>query len=320
MENRRHDYGQQQLSDVLPITLQSLRLNNTGPSPLPAFRDFPDCLRPFTQLTELDLGCDGRQERGSVSIESFTALARLCDLPLRRFSQYMGLDLVDCARFASTIGLEALLLEREGNIAIDASADAALSRLFVGTPLALSIRELALSGCELKEVPASLRGLVLTRLDLTSNFKLSTLPDWVGEMPLVALDVVNTGVSALPRSFRHNTTLRVVVLYYSGLCIDMYEGADFLEDADGTAEESYFLEEGMVDRLKAELLPLSLSQPLIRFKLLDPEIGSLPEGSVMHPGWDGWWHAGISLDQFVRDRYSPGENMDPNDARCSEYM
>ena len=167
MENRRHDYGQQQLSDVLPITLQSLRLNNTGPSPLPAFRDFPDCLRPFTQLTELDLGCDGRQERGSVSIESFTALARLCDLPLRRFSQYMGLDLVDCARFASTIGLEALLVEREGNIAIDASADAALSRLFVGTPLALSIRELALSGCELKEVPASLRGLALTRLDLT---------------------------------------------------------------------------------------------------------------------------------------------------------
>jgi hypothetical protein len=310
---RRHDYGQQQLSDVLPITLQSLRLNNTGPSPLPAFRDFPDCLRPFTQLTELDLG-------GSVSIESFTALAGLYDLPLRRLSQYVGLDPVDCARFASTIGLEALLLECEGNIASDALVDAALSQLFVGTPLAQSIRELALSGCELKEVPASLRGLVLTRLDLQDNFKLSTLPDWVGEMPLVALDVVNTGVSALPRSFRHNTTLRVVVLYYSGLCIDMDEGADFLEDANGTAEESYFLEEGMVDRLKAELLPLSLSQPLIRFKLLNLETDSLPEGSVMHPGWDGWWHAGISLDQFVRDRYSPGENMDPNDARCSEYM
>lgn len=149
---------------------------------------------------------------------------------------------------------------------------AGIQKLVVDTPMTASLRELTLEGMGLSSLPECLRPLRLTSLSLNTNFTLTDLPEWLGDMPLVTLSLVNTGIAKLPQSFNLNFTLRCIDLMYSEIC-----------RSDMTTTEN-------VETIHRELRPLSRNQPAIRFRLAfggKRESGDLGSASE----WDGWWSA-----------------------------
>ena len=174
--------------------------------------------------------------------------------------------------------------------------------MLVGTPMTSSLRRLHLDGTEITAVPDCIRPLALTYLGLQRNGGLRELPEWLGELPLVTLELGNTEVRSLPQSFHASTTLRSVVLTYTPL------GLDSLDDMG-------FWQSGKVDLVEEELKPLSLAQPQIRFQLLTEEAQCDDDTQI--PGWNGWWHAkaeaeGIDLRQGIRQ--PPEHSSDEADA------
>jgi hypothetical protein len=90
----------------------------------------------------------------------------------------MSLEAVDCsiAFFEQSDGLDVVGLESK------------LERLVVGTACGASLRELNISGLHLNAVPGCLRALRLQYLDVKQT-GLTSLPQWLAELPLVALKV-----------------------------------------------------------------------------------------------------------------------------------
>ena len=147
---------------------------------------------------------------------------------------------------------------------------------------------------------------------------------------------MNTEVGSLPESLKRNTTLRAVVLFYSLLSIHNWcdENASAAPNWEVSVEEDTravdtfplpWVHADNIDRVKAALVPLSVCQPAIRFLLLPPEARPLPRNfgfcsagdtfvdRPVHPGWDGWWHSRIELDQFVESRWEAGSNAARHD-------
>jgi len=165
-----------------------------------------------------------------------------------------------------------------------------LNRMMVATPMAASLRSLCLRGADLPELPACCRQLRgLTTLDLTGWFKLTTLPEWLGQLPLEILKIINTDLTALPATFHSSTTLRCVLVYYSGLALDI------MEDGEGDPPSHRMFTDASIAAVEAEIVPLSLAQPLIRFLLIQEEVRPTPMDCEI-PGWNGWWHAQAGID------------------------
>lgn len=171
--------------------------------------------------------------------------------------------------------------------------------MLVGTPMTSSLRELRLGGADLPEVPAFFRQLrSLAHLSLDNWFDLEAVPDWIGEMPLETLELVNTGVTSLS-PLHASTTLRCVVAFYTPLALEWTEEGDDDEDYMFTAES--------VDVVLTHLVPLSKAQPQMRFQLLCEEDRPTPDECSI-PNWNGWWHAqaGINLGEalwYDQDRF-----------------
>jgi hypothetical protein len=117
-----------------------------------------------------------------------------------------------------------------------------------------SLRTLRFDGFEaMTELPLCLRHLQLTSLDLDGSLTLNTLPEWLGEMPLVHLSLVLTDVSSLPVSLRRVNTLRLIRTLYSPLGFDEDElPGEQLEE---------------IGRMEAELLPLSAAVHQLKFEI-----------------------------------------------------
>ena len=171
--------------------------------------------------------------------------------------------------------------------------------MLVRTPMTASLRELRLGGVDLPEVPAFFRQLrSLAHLSLYAWFELETVPEWIGELPLETLELVNTGVTSL-LPLHASTTLRCVLVHFSPLALQWTQEGDDDEDHMSTAES--------VGVVLTELVPLSKAQPQMRFQLLNEEGRPTPDECSI-PNWNGWWHAqaGINLGEalwYDRDRF-----------------
>ena len=180
---------------------------------------------------------------------------------------------------------------------------AALDGLFVNTRCGASLREVHIANYDgLRRVPDALRSLThLQHLDLSDN-DIDVLPDWVGELPLVILNLNGTHLRTLPTSLRSTRTLRVLELVYTSWLsgpiryrdsdgrelVVMIVGQEEVDFGEDTADE--------VARIDGELQPLSLALPDLRFRLhesswdrgytTDARVGASPRT---------WWHAGCGV-------------------------
>jgi hypothetical protein len=100
------------------------------------------------------------------------------------------------------------------------------------------------------ELPVCLRDLQLTALDLNGSQALSSLPEWLGEMRYLGLEL--TSVSRLPVSLRQVPTLRLICTRWSPLGF-----------RDGLSAEA-------INSMEAELLPLSAAVQQLKFDIDDP--------------------------------------------------
>ena len=149
-----------------------------------------------------------------------------------------------------------------------------LERLVVGTACGASLRELNIGGLHLNAVPGCLRGLRLQYLDVKQT-GLTSLPQWLAELPLVCLRVSdNVRLATLPPSLRTLTSLKVLELsdtnlggpqpnaYWVGGAAfpALAIGGDLvkLDRAEAIAE---------ADRRDAILQPLSVALPDLRIRL-----------------------------------------------------
>jgi len=142
-----------------------------------------------------------------------------------------------------------------------------------------SLRVLRFTGDDvMAELPVCLRDLQLTALDLNGSQALSSLPEWLGEMPLVYLGLDSTDVSRLPVSLRQVPTLRLICTRLSPLGF-----------RDGPSEEA-------INSMEAELLPLSAAVQQLKFDIDDP--GQF-DGKTA--GWCGGVWDPIVQPQLLRD-------------------
>jgi hypothetical protein len=128
-----------------------------------------------------------------------------------------------------------------------------------------SLRVLRFTGDDvMAELPVCLRDLQLTALDLNGSQALSALPEWLGEMPLVYLGLEYTGVSRLPVSLRQVPTLRLICTRLSPLGWNGDEIPDEQLEA--------------IDRMEAELLPLSAAVQQLKFEINDSDVNGTKAG------------------------------------------
>ena len=180
----------------------------------------------------------------------------------------------------------------------------AWDRILDGTPCGASLREFVLESYRtyddihiLTRLPDSLRGCrLLQKIDLTGCSDIAALPSWIGELPLVSLNLEETSVSTLPESLRTTATLRMIMLHMSGLS-GPYGGSEegdvvighttagpiWLDTPEGAAE---------VARRDAVLRPLSLSLPDLRFRLGNQHWSDFDEPEPAMK----WWHAACGHD------------------------
>ena len=148
--------------------------------------------------------------------------------------------------------------------------DASFDILVPGSPLSTSLRKLTLYGSGPKGLPECLHSSLLTDLNLSGlgyhAFREDDLPFWLGNLPLVHLDLSGTGVQRLPATFHTNTTLRTIVLHHTDISLDLLTPDGYV---DRDTVEGYWTK-ASVRAVHRELKPLSLSQPLIRFQIATP--------------------------------------------------
>ena len=167
----------------------------------------------------------------------------------------------------------------------------ALDNLFLETRCGTSLRELHLRSYDgLRRVPDALRSLInLQHLDLSNNEDVEALPDWIGELPLVVLNLSGTGLRTLPTSLRATTTLRILELVWTDWLSGpqresrsdrafMFAGSGeiYLDDSEASDD---------IARRDSILLPLSLALPDLRLRLHPwNRVHNLPPRMF-------WWHA-----------------------------
>ena len=133
----------------------------------------------------------------------------------------------------------------------------------------------------------------LEHLDLSGNFELEHLPDDLGLLPLVVLDLSWTGVRTLPASLQTTTTLRVLEVWQGGWLAgpsrhhqtgEFYfqAGRDHIKLANAADE---------IARRDAVLRPLSLALPELRILMHANDMARTPKGASMR-----WWHARCGYD------------------------
>jgi hypothetical protein len=94
----------------------------------------------------------------------------------------------------------------------DPEWDERVARVFQRTVCGLTIREIEFYGQRFIALPEGLRGLRrLTKLDISFSH-VTTLPEWLGESPLVELKLGGSTIETLPRSLRSCTSLRLLNL------------------------------------------------------------------------------------------------------------
>ena len=141
-----------------------------------------------------------------------------------------------------------------------------------------TIRELNLRGQRLLRVPDSFRPLRLRSLNL-GQCNIRELPEWIGELPLVVLNLTrNEKLRALPASLRTVTTLRVLYLGETSLEGGLYVLVDGRYSSLSPRE---------IERRNSELYGISEALPELRLRLHQFK-------------WNGdfrecvsrvWWHA-----------------------------
>ncbi len=209
--------------------------------------NFPAWLREVTSLRRLSARAQ----------ESFLDVASIGVL------RDMSLEAVDysTAFFEQSDGLE------------DVGLESKLERLVVGTACGASLRELNIGGLHLDAVPGCLRGLRLQYLDVKQT-GLTSLPQWLAELPLVALKVSdNVRLATLPSSLRSLTSLKVLELSDTNLGGPQPDkgpyGAAHVALAIGGVLVKLDRTEAIAeaDRRDAILQPLSVALPDLRIRL-----------------------------------------------------
>ena len=187
----------------LPRGLEVLKLECS-----PVYLHFIGCVRRLPRLRELVTNyCETNfpawlREVTSLRRLSARAQESFLDVASIDVLRDMSLEAVDysTAFFEQSDGLEDIGLESK------------LERLVVGTACGASLRELNIGGLHLDAVPVCLRGLRLQHLNV-SQTGLTSLPQWLAELPLVALKVSdNVRLATLPSSLRSLTSLKVLEL------------------------------------------------------------------------------------------------------------
>ena len=175
----------------------------------------------------------------------------------------MSLEAIDysTASFDQSDGLRSVDLESK------------LERLVVGTACGASLRELNIGGIHLNAVPGCLRGLRLQYLDVKQT-GLTSLPQWLAELPLVALKVSdNVRLATLPSSLRSLTSLKVLELSDTNLGGPQPDrgpyGAPYVALAIGGELVKLDRTEAIAeaDRRDVILQPLSVALPDLRIRL-----------------------------------------------------
>ena len=133
----------------------------------------------------------------------------------------------------------------------------------------------------------------LEHLDLSGNFDLVELPDSVGQLPLVVLNLSWTGVRTLPASLQTTSTLRVLDVWQStwlcGPSRDIRTGEVYLSADRRCLKLADAADE--IARIDAILRPLSLAVPELRVLMHSEDEGRTPKGASMR-----CWHARCGYD------------------------
>ena len=262
--------------DVMPPSLRALRHD--------ACHDAINLAhaRRLSQLQELEIGGE------TLPPDWFAA-----DLgQLRRLWSY-GCAIAEWAPTLRQMRLESVTFETE--IACEQwEIENALEQMVgLGSICGTTIRELGLSGQNLGRVPDSFRSLRLRSIDL-QECDLRELPDWLGELPLVVLNLgMNKMLKALPVSLRQATTLRVLYLDFTSLAgpfICGYENNQKCLDVDGARMIYDEVPDEEIFRRDDELRGISEALPELRLLLHHPSPDDR-EG-VAHV----WWHARCGAD------------------------
>ena len=128
----------------------------------------------------------------------------------------------------------------------------------------------------------------LQHLDLSGNFDLVELPDSVGQLPLVVLNLSWTGVRTLPASLQTTSTLRLLEVWnssgLSGPSRHYQTGEVYLSADRTTLKLADAADE--IARMDAILRPLSLAVPELRILMHPEDEGRTPKGASMR-----CWHA-----------------------------
>jgi hypothetical protein len=109
-------------------------------------------------------------------------------------------------------------------------------------------------------------------VDLDCSLSLETLPEWLGEMPLVYLGLEFTVIPNLPVSLGqvHVSTLRLIRTCWSLLGFDEHTGEHIGEHEHNQLDA--------IGRIETELLPLSAAVPQLKFAIFDGEYGKTTAG------------------------------------------
>ena len=260
-----------QPSSCLPPTLQRLSLANLS------LCGTPECVRHLHHLHTLDLGwslvCDDMTDHGEFP-GWFPELGRR----LRGLTLY-NMDTCDLPDDLRLCPLRCLSLEGGQDTKASPAEIAKLCRLLEVTPLAGALRELVLDGWRLDAVPQCLRSLRQLRLlAMNHSVDLRSLPDWLADLPLEDLGLVDTSVDALPDSFCGCASLRTVHLMSTPFSPDPFFPNPALEWDDVVA--------GLCQRLTA----ISRAQPQVRFHVSDVYLEHSHQRS-----YDAWWSVASGL-------------------------
>jgi hypothetical protein len=302
---------------VLPRTLEVLRFNTcVDDASL-------ECVRLLPRLREIRLGTRNLRRRDVVP-HWFHELTSL-----RRFEVYLA-SVGDWAGELSAMSLESVSFQVDqmgqdeedfcydlGHMFLQDNDnwedDDSVGRDFFAdhvatlplTRLGESLREIHLDGYNgLTRVPECLLRLPrLQHLDLSGNFDLVELPESLGQLPLVVLDLRWTAIETLPASLRTTATLRILELVDTRLSADVddairvkrgrvrvrrrgYDRA-FAPGQRGTPGDA-----DDIRRRDKILRPLSLAIPDLRIHMhSDEDGGDFERTASMH-----WWHARCGYD------------------------
>ena len=266
--------------NALPRTLEILNFGHTPDVSL-------ECIRLLPRLRELRLG-QRNHKRPDIVPGWFHELRSL-----RRFEVTIAKP-TDWAAQLCDLSLEAVSF---ANDYLEEAEDQFLASLNVMANGALgsSLRKFKLDNYQdLTRAPDVVSLFPnLQHLDLSGNFLIETgLPEELGQLPLVVLDLSYTKVRTLPASLRGTKTLKLLYLLSTAWLSGPFENGDgiFLQAgslADPDPGVPYLLLADAADeiaRRDAILRPLSLALPDLRIRTHGDDV-ALANASMR------WWHA-----------------------------